>query len=197
MLTTANALHHDDFKTLKGKYSAAMFIALAFGCASPTLIAADHSNHTTNDQLSISVAAGPLAEALSNFAQKTSINLSFSPAEVSGLSSNGVRNAQSIDAALSNLLIGTGLAAQKSSNGYVVAAAQTNDTEAYKLDTQIIKAERNKAAVAPISGYYAPTNRSATKTDTPLLETAQSISVITSDQIANRKANSVEEAVAC
>ncbi len=135
MLTTANALHHDDFKTLKGKYSAAMFIALAFGCASPTLIAADHSNHTTNDQLSISVAAGPLAEALSNFAQKTSINLSFSPAEVSGLSSNGVRNAQSIDAALSNLLIGTGLAAQKSSNGYVVAAAQTNDTEAYKLDT--------------------------------------------------------------
>jgi iron complex outermembrane receptor protein len=48
---------------------------------------------------------------------------------------------------------------------------------------------------APVKGYVAKTSSSATKTDTPILETPQSISVITRDQIDAQNAQTVGEAL--
>jgi iron complex outermembrane receptor protein len=47
-------------------------------------------------------------------------------------------------------------------------------------------------ANGPVVGYLANQSASGTKTDTPLLETPQSISVVTKDQIAAQGANIVE-----
>ena len=50
-------------------------------------------------------------------------------------------------------------------------------------------------ATSPVQGYVAPVTGTATKTDTPLIETPQSISVITRDQLDDRAVQSITEAL--
>jgi iron complex outermembrane receptor protein len=50
-------------------------------------------------------------------------------------------------------------------------------------------------ATSPVQGYVAPVTGTATKTDTPLIETPQSISVITRDQLNDRAVQSITEAL--
>jgi iron complex outermembrane recepter protein len=48
-------------------------------------------------------------------------------------------------------------------------------------------------ATSPVQGYVAPVTGTATKTDTPLIETPQSISVITRDQLNDRAVQSITD----
>jgi iron complex outermembrane receptor protein len=66
----------------------------------------------------------------------------------------------------------------------------------YQLEPTIIEATTLSSAFAPVPGYFAGNASSASKTDRPILETAQSISVVTAEQIADRKVDRVEDAVA-
>ena len=47
----------------------------------------------------------------------------------------------------------------------------------------------------PVTGYVANRQATGTKTDTPLIETPQSISVIPADQIRDQNAQSLNQAV--
>ena len=194
MRALAKAHHLHGFR-LASNSSAALCLTLAFGIASPITLAADASPAAASYQ-GLTIAGGPLASVLSAFAQQTGINLSYTPAQVVGLNSSGVQRADTVDAAISAILNGTGLVAQKSSSGYVIVSSQASK-QAYQLTPLTIEATQVQASgVAPVSGYFAGTSRVGTKTDTPLVETAQSISVVTAEQIADRKATTVEEAVA-
>lgn len=53
-----------------------------------------------------------------------------------------------------------------------------------------------QTAEGPIDGYVASRSASGTKTDTPLVETPQSISVVARDEIEDRGATTLQEAVA-
>ncbi len=65
----------------------------------------------------------------------------------------------------------------------VVAQAQ----EALELEAQQITAPREvERGDGPVEGYVAKRSVSATKTDTPIIETPQSISVITADRIRDQ-----------
>lgn len=55
--------------------------------------------------------------------------------------------------------------------------------------------ERKETVTGPVNGYVAKRSATGTKTDTPLLETSQSISVVTRDQIDQQGARSLNEAV--
>ncbi|MBN8897510.1 MAG: TonB-dependent siderophore receptor [Rhodospirillales bacterium] len=50
-------------------------------------------------------------------------------------------------------------------------------------------------AETPVTGYVAQQDRAATKTDTPLLETPQSVSVITRDQMTQQDVHTLNQAV--
>lgn len=52
-----------------------------------------------------------------------------------------------------------------------------------------------ESGTGPVVGYSARQSVTATKTDTPLLETPQSISVVTKDQVQDQGAQSVQEAL--
>ena len=54
---------------------------------------------------------------------------------------------------------------------------------------------RAESPTGPGVGYVATTSRSATKTDTPILETPQSISTVTRAQMDAQNARSVNEAL--
>lgn len=52
-----------------------------------------------------------------------------------------------------------------------------------------------ETATGPVNGYIARRSATATKTDTPVNEVAQSISVITADQVRDQGARSIDEAL--
>lgn len=71
-----------------------------------------------------------------------------------------------------------------------VAAPAPNPTEANGSGSQA------ETATGPVDGYSASRSATATKTDTPIIETPQSISVVTADQMATMKAQSLADALA-
>jgi iron complex outermembrane receptor protein len=71
-----------------------------------------------------------------------------------------------------------------------VALAQSSG--AISLDTIDVQGER---ANGPVNGYVARRSASATKTDTPLIETPQSVTVVTRDQMDDQGVQSVSQAL--
>jgi len=139
------------------------------------------------------VAAGSLAQALSSFAERSGITLSYAPDDVRGLSTNGLSAGGSLEDGLAKLLKGSGLVAHKTASGFVVL----RDSDAgLQLEPTSIDSTALQSAFAPVDGYFASNASSATKSDKSILETAQSVSVVTAEQINDRKVNKVEDAVA-
>ncbi|MBL7250066.1 TonB-dependent siderophore receptor [Alloalcanivorax marinus] len=170
----------------------ALAAALALTLGGPALAATPPGEPAPAVLNAIDIPAGPLAPALSRFAERTGITLSFSPDLTRDRRTGGVRQPASVRDGLNQLLAGTGLVAEAGDGGYVVVPLEgrTHALEAVTVDGQ------GEEANGPVSGYRADQSLTATKTGTPILETARSISVVTADQIADRKAGSVEEAVA-
>ncbi|HZX18395.1 MAG TPA: TonB-dependent siderophore receptor [Pseudomonas sp.] len=172
--------------------SAAVCLGLALFAGTASL-----STHAAEPAASVAapnVPAGPLDQTLSLFAEHAGIILSYSPDMVRGLSSRGVAGGGSLKEGLAQLLGGTGLVAEKTASGYVIRLIKADDS--YQLEPMTINATATQSAFAPVPGYFASNASSATKSDKPILETAQSISVVTAEQMADRKVNRVEDAVA-
>lgn len=80
-----------------------------------------------------------------------------------------------------------------STTSSVVLAQSTEGATA--LAPVIVKGEKSQNPKAPIKGFVARTSSTATKTGTPVLETPQSISVITTDQLKAQDAETVSQAL--
>ena len=76
-------------------------------------------------------------------------------------------------------------------------SAQVGEQRVLQLDEVTVEGTREgQGGPMAASGYVATSSRSATKTDTPLLETPQSISTVTQQQIEDRKPQALLDAVA-
>jgi iron complex outermembrane receptor protein len=98
-----------------------------------------------------------------------------------------------------NLLRGVGIAAPVLGTALVLlmagaARAQQAETGVIDLDTiNVFGASRS--ATGPVNGYVAPSSATGTKTNTPLIETPQSISVISREQIEAQGARTIAQAL--
>jgi len=77
-----------------------------------------------------------------------------------------------------------------------VDQAEGLDQDHTKLPAVTVVGAKEVSSLEPMEGYVADKTLSATKTDTPLIEVPQSISVIGKDEIAARAAQSITHAVA-
>lgn len=77
------------------------------------------------------------------------------------------------------------------------AYAQQTGTEPVKQEESVLPAVRVKAKneAEAATGYVAKRSTAATKTDTPIIETPQSISVVTSDQLETTKSQNLMDAL--
>lgn len=75
------------------------------------------------------------------------------------------------------------------------APAWAQTTTDATLPQVTVTAGQEEQATGPVHGFVAKRSATATKTDTPITETPQSISVVTADQIATQQARSVSEAL--
>ncbi|WP_414639480.1 TonB-dependent siderophore receptor [Achromobacter sp.] len=147
---------------------------------------------TANAPRSYQIAAGPLADALTQFARNAGVVLSFDPALVRGRRSEGLTGAYSVGAGFSRILAGSGLQARAQSGNtwtLVQVAASAGDTPTL---APVTVSGMSDSAITTV-GYVAAVSASATKTDTPLIETPQSISVVTREQITEQGAQTLNQ----
>lgn len=163
---------------------------LAVLAALATPVAAVQAQSTDTQRLNYDIPAGPLDRSLNTFARRAGILLSFDPAITQNRQAQGLSGRYSVQEGFAALLGGSGLqAVLKEDGGYALATA----TPVSGSLPQVTVAGTQESATGQITGLVAKRAGSAMKTDTPLLETPQSISVATADQIDATKASSLAE----
>lgn len=147
---------------------------------------------------SFDIPAQPLADALVAFGRQSGIQVTVDGRLARGVSSPGVRGAMTSDQALDRLLAGSNLT-YVMANATTVAIerrAQQNADGSIQLGPVIVEGEsQSESAYGPVEGYVAKRSATGTKTDVPISEVPQSISVITRDQIDARGARTLTDAL--
>ncbi len=116
----------------------------------------------------------------------------------SGASRHGMRLRRSSVAAC--MLFASVAHAQSDTSSGTTATQSAQQTGKTQVDQQlkpvVVSSERDKeTATSPVDGYVARRSATGSKTDTPIIETPQSISVITADQIQAQAAQTVGQAL--
>ena len=112
--------------------------------------------------------------------------------KIDGMTSPGVEGTLAPTEALRRLLAGTG----------VTYSFETDDTVRLTLPGEgatvlspiTVEGER-ESPYGPVNGFVATRSASGTKTDTALVETPQSISVITADELKSRNVNKFNDSL--
>ena len=166
--------------------------ALANGMVITPVLAAQQLAQTTAKNFDI--PAKPLAQALIDFGQQADFQVSFDPAATEGLTSTAVSGNYTPDAALRQLLSGLPVTATFSGSNTVTLSRVSSDSSAMMLGPVVVEGE-GQTATGPVEGYVATRSGSALKTDTPIIETPRSVSVVTADAISDRKTTTVEDSL--
>ncbi len=146
-------------------------------------------------QYQFDIPAQPLAAALRAFAEQSGLQLAYSTEELAGITSAAVTGRLSAERALNALLAGTPVT-WRFTDARTVVLEKPAASGALMLDTVRVEGDGADASGrGPVAGYVATTSATATKTGTSLLETPQSVSVVTRDQAESQGAQSVVQSL--
>ncbi|MFJ4458306.1 TonB-dependent siderophore receptor [Pseudomonas sp. NPDC089392] len=140
------------------------------------------------------IPAGQLDAVLNQFARQAGITLSSTPQLTSGLQSDGLQGQYATEQALRQLLSGSGLQAVRQDGHSYVLQAQPQDAALSLPDTDVRSFTLGNA-LGSTEGYNATHSQVATKTSMPLVETSQSVSVVTRQQIDDQGSQTVAQAM--
>ncbi|PPC74293.1 TonB-dependent siderophore receptor [Pokkaliibacter plantistimulans] len=143
---------------------------------------------------SFQVPAGPLAEVLLSIANQSGQAVSVDPSLVQGLQAPAVQGAMSVEQALREALQGTQLQVETTANGtYTVRPLTTSSGETLLPALDVSFSLGNN--LGEVDGYQATHSSVATKTSKALLETSQSVSVVTAAQIEDQGSKTVQQSM--
>ncbi len=149
---------------------------------------------TSAPPAAVSIAAGPLDRALNQYAAATGLMLAIDGTLTAGKSSPGLAGSYSVELGLSKLLEGSGLQAVRMDNGGFVIRRPIAGAQEERLPQVTVVSNRQENAWGPVDGNIARRSATSTKTDTPLIETPRSISVVTAAQIEAQQPRDLNDA---
>lgn len=162
---------------------------LLLGCLPLALPALSYAQQQAQ---SFDIAAGPLNDVLSRFAQAAGTPISFQSSQVSGLTSPGVHGTYSIAEGFAQVLDGTGLTARPSADGYQLEDSSASGGALALQATQITS--NQLGTITEGSGSYTPgTIATATRLVLSPRETPQSITVVTRQHMDDFGLNSIDD----
>ncbi|WP_313518256.1 TonB-dependent siderophore receptor [Pseudomonas sp.] len=145
-------------------------------------------------ELSYDIPAGPLANQLNQFAAQAGIYLAGDGGLTAGKTAPALRGSYSVEQALMVLLKGSGLRAVQTAPGAYELQSVVAADSVLTLNSMTVSGNASATASAT-DGYVAKRSTTATKTDTPLIETPQSISVVTRKQMDEQNVQNVGDAL--
>ncbi len=180
-------------------------VGLSIANVSGATYAVAQSATSTPAANTLSVPAGPLESAILTLGRQANLRMLYPSAITKGETTAGVRGPLSVSAAVTQLLAGSGLnftitgsntvrIFDPSSAGNQTAANADGSTV---LETIVVQGsgESGVEGIVQTDGYVAKSGRTATKTDTPVAETAQSVSVVSRKQLDDRQPQNLTEAI--
>jgi len=151
------------------------------------------------------LAPGPLAGVLTQLASQSGILLSVDASLTAGLDSPGLRGRFTLQEALATALQGSGLRATRTGDNIYslqrdasrpASPSAAGQPSAGSLPAIVVEPQASReTGTGPVSGFIARRSVSGTKTDTPLMETPQSVSVVTRDQMDAQGATTLVESL--
>ena len=176
-------------------------IGLSFATVVGTVDARAQSSTAST---TLSVPAGPLESAILTLGRQANLRMLYPSAITKGKTTAGVRGPLSVSAAVSQLLAGSGLNFTITGSNVRIfdpsastqQAAAGNDGSTV-LETIVVQGTGTGGVtgIVETNGYVAKSGRTATKTDTPVAETAQSVSVVSRKQLDDRQPQNLKEAI--
>lgn len=155
-------------------------------------------------QWTFDIGSQSLAGALLAYSEVTGIQVVFRSEDLAGLTSPGLSGDMSAEDGLRRLLAPAGLYYDFSSESSVVVSASASGASdagasdgggPAMLDTITVEDYRNITSLEPTRGYVSHYSTAATKTDTPAIETPQSVSTVGRAEMDDRNVKTVAEAV--
>ncbi|WP_353741702.1 TonB-dependent siderophore receptor [Pseudomonas fluorescens] len=168
----------------------AVAIGLCTPLASSQLVAAEQVSSVR----AYNLPAAPLANTLNQIASQAGLALSLNPSLAAGKTSAPVKGQFDASGALREALRGTGLQLELSSAGTYSLVAVPEGVMDLPA-TSVIGVQDTESAWGPVQGYLAKRTAAGTKTDTALVEAPRSISVVTREQMDDRNAHTLDDAV--
>lgn len=147
------------------------------------------------------IPAQPLVSALVRFTDATGIQFFFDAAVARDKRSPGVSGRLTSEEALRRLLVGSGLTFRFTNANTVTLVPVPEASGATVLDPVTVRGDgageggMEATAWSPAGGFVAKRSASGLKTDTPLAETPQSISVVTREEMQARNVTNIAEAL--
>ncbi|WP_372072361.1 TonB-dependent siderophore receptor [Tistrella mobilis] len=155
---------------------------------------------TAAETRAFAIPAQPLAAAIDAFIGASGWQISYSSALVAGKSSTAVSGRMTAEEALRRLVSGSGISVRISAPGsaalFAGAGATAGETV---LDPLMVEAGRRGGRNDPATattGYVARNGSLATKTDTPVIEVPQSLSIVTRQEMDDRGVTDLNDAIA-
>lgn len=144
------------------------------------------------DPVQVSIPPQSLSSALSALANQANLQIIYSQDTVSGMRSNGVFGKMEPEAGLRQLLGGTKIVYQIEGNHVTLQAPSDDSTMSLPATSVVGQAY---SSVSADDGYVAKRASAGTKTDTPLIETPYSVSVVTREQIVAQQPKTIAQAL--
>jgi iron complex outermembrane receptor protein len=188
-------------------------VALLFVCsclsvpfAASGIAAASARPMAATLRLPFEIPEQPLSTALIAFGKQANVQVLTAGGTIAIFRSAGVSGRFTADAALIRLLQGTGLSYEFIDAGtvvvkpYAAVSANTSNAQGAHSNADVAHA----TLLAPVdtvgllerdTGYMADSTRSATRTDSDIIDVPQSVSVVTRDLIDSQQIRSVADAV--
>ncbi|WP_411033689.1 TonB-dependent siderophore receptor [Shinella sp. BYT-45] len=162
-------------------------------------VIANAQQQSAGQAVRFNIPAQPLSSAIAAFVRKTGWEVGFTSQAVAGKRSAPVTGAMAPAQALRTLLAGTGVSVRISGPFTAAlvagpAAGAIAADGATVLETITVEG-RGESAWGPVEGIVARRSGTASKTDAALIETPQSISVVSRDQIDQQSARTVSESL--
>lgn len=141
------------------------------------------------------IAAGPLDNALSQFASAANVILSFSPQQTAQMRTSGLAGSFSVEQGFAILLQNSGLQAVSQAPGSYILQPVPATGSLVLGATNVTGVQQNEMNLdyAADVGYKAANSRVGTKTSTPLSETPRSVSVVTAQRMKDQKSQTLTD----
>ncbi len=186
-----------------GRHMAGLMISAALAAAllAPPVARAQPAQQAQADTLrDFNIPAQPLVSALVGFTQASGIQFFFDAALARERRSAAVSGRLAPEDALRRMLSGSGVSYRFTNPTTVTLVQAPQINGATTLPPVLVEGDQRSAVAAetawgPAHSFVASRSASGTKTDTPLAETPQSISVVTREEMQARNVRNIAEAL--
>lgn len=151
---------------------------------------------SSTQAVSFNIPSQSLTSALDAFTSQSGWQIIYSSALVRGKQSPGIQGNATPGTALSRLVAGNGIIVRISAPGSAALVSETDTTDAAAGSTTLAPIlVTGEQAWGQVDGVVATRTAAGSKTDTPIIEVPQSVSVVTRDQMTRQGVDSVEGAL--